>query len=246
MLSSSTFSLIGWSLSVLLYIFILIGVSFMLQSSLKKDIKYTPNKKKLLNITLVERQNKNQEQLKKKKVVKKKNQEVKKDKPKRAKKVTKKPDFKKLFSNVDLKKLPDPVEKRAKKVRKKVVKKEIEEVRKSEIANKIRKNLDFEKQNRLLISSNEGVYDKFKGEITNILESNWQSTIDTVSGSTAEVIIGIDKFGNFSYEIETLSYNDKFNAKLRDFLEEMKSKRFPPFEGGDIFHMKTTFKDIME
>ncbi len=52
--------------------------------------------------------------------------------------------------------------------------------------------------------------------------------------------------GNFSYKIETLSYNDAFNAKLRDFLEEMYDIEFPPFENGEIFNMKVVLKIILE
>jgi len=43
-----------------------------------------------------------------------------------------------------------------------------------------------------------------------------------------------------------LSYNDEFNAKLRDFLEEMRDIEFPAFEGGELFNMKVLFKDILE
>jgi len=43
-----------------------------------------------------------------------------------------------------------------------------------------------------------------------------------------------------------LSYNDAFNAKLRDFLEEMRDIEFPPFKNGEIFNMKVVFKDILE
>ena len=78
------------------------------------------------------------------------------------------------------------------------------------------------------------------------MDEHWQETIDTVSGNKAQVLINIDKLGNFSYKIEKLSYNDDFNAKLRDFLEEMKDVAFPPFTKGEVFSMKTVFKDILE
>ena len=106
--------------------------------------------------------------------------------------------------------------------------------------------LEFEQQENLIITQKDGVYDEFRGKIADILDANWQETIDTVSGNVAQVIVGVDKLGNFSYKIETLSYNDAFNAKLRDFLEEMRDIEFPPFKGGEIFNMKVTFKDILE
>lgn len=250
--SSSTSTILGWSLSFVIYLAVILTTAYMLQSSKNQDIKYTAQKKNLLNITLVERTKKSVQRPKKKKIVKKK-KTVQKPKPKkstpktkRAKKSPQKPDFKKLFEKIDVAKLPKESQRREQKIRKKVVQKEVVEVQKSEIAKNITKSLEFEKQESLIVSSKDGVYDEFRGKVADILETNWQSTIDTVSGNEAEVIIGIDKFGKFSYKIETLSYNDAFNAKLRDFLEEMRDTEFPPFKDGEIFYMKTKFKDILE
>ncbi len=249
--NSSTSTIVGWTLSFIIYFFIVALGIYMLQSHNTKIIKYTASKKNLLNVTLVERKEKMVVQKKKKKVVKKK-KSVNKPKPVvkkkivRAKKVDKKPDFKKLFGKIDLNKLPKESQRIKKKVRKKIVHKEVEEVVKDEKAKKITKLLDFEKQDSLLITSKDGVYDEFRGKIADILDASWQKTIDTVSGNVAKVTIGIDKFGNFSYKIETLSYNDAFNAKLRDFLEEMRDTKFPPFKDGEVFNMKVVFKDILE
>ena len=62
----------------------------------------------------------------------------------------------------------------------------------------------------MIITQKDGIYDEFRGKVSDILDNNWQNTINTVSGNEAEVIVGIDKLGNFSYKIETLSYNDDF------------------------------------
>lgn len=249
--NTSTSTLVGWTLSFILY-FIILGVGvYALQTHNVKNIKYTASKKNLLNVTLVERQEKKITKKKKKQIVKKKTT-VNKPKPAvkkktvRAKKTEAKPDLKSLFKNVKVDKLPEKTQQKVKKVRKKIVKKEIEEVVKEEKAKKIAKTLEFEKQENLIITQKDGVYDEFRGKISDILDSHWQETVDTVSGNTAEVIVSIDKFGNFSYKIETLSYNDVFNAKLRDFLEAMKDIKFPLFEDGEVFSMKAIFKDILE
>ncbi len=249
--SSSTSTIVGWTISFLIYILIVLSGTYMLESHNTKNIKYTASKKNLLNVTLVERTEKKIRKKKKQKIVKKKRtvnrpKLVSKQKTVRSKKVETKPDFKKLFGNIDLKKLPQESPRREKKIRKKVVQKEIEEVIKDDKAKKITKSLEFEQQENLIITQKDGIYDEFRGKISDILDSNWQETIDTVSGNIAEVIVSVDKFGNFSYKIETLSYNDAFNAKLRDFLEEMRDKEFPPFNNGEIFNMKVAFKDILE
>jgi len=247
--SSSTSTIVGWTLSFLLYFLFVATSIYMLQSNDTKIVKYTASKKNLLNVTLVEK--KVVRKITKKKIVKKKTtvnkpKQAKKKKTIRAKKVTKKVDFKKLFGKINLKKLPDESPKKAKKIRKKIVKKEIKEIVKEEKAKKITKSLEFERQENLIITSKNGLYDEFRGKIADILDTKWQETIDTVSGNVAKVIIGVDKLGNFSYKIETLSYNDAFNAKLRDFLEEMTDIEFPPFKNGEIFNMKVIFKDILE
>jgi len=252
-LSSSTSTIVGWTLSFIIYILILISGVYILQSHNNKLVKYTASKKNLLTVTLVERKEKKVQKKKKVKIVKKKKtinkpKAIQKKKTVRAKKTTtkSKPDFKKLFGKIDLDKLPKEKPKREKKIRKKIVQKEIEEVVKEEKAKKITKALEFEKQESLIITQKDGVYDEFRGKIADILDSYWQETIDTVSGNIAEVIISIDTLGNFSYKIETLSYNDAFNAKLRNFLENMRDVEFPPFKNGEVFNMKVAFKDLME
>ena len=249
--NSSTSTIVGWTLSFVIYFIVVAIGAYMLQSHNTKTIKYTASKKNLLNVTLVERKEKKTIKKKKQKVVKKKTtinkpKPIPKKKTVRVKKSEAKPDFKKLFGKIDLDKLPKESPKREKKVRKKVVQKKVEEVVKDEKAKKITKSLEFEQQENLIITQKDGVYDEFRGKIADILDSHWQETIDTVSGNIAEVMIGVDKLGNFSYKIETLSYNDAFNAKLRDFLEEMRDEEFPPFSGGEIFNMKVVFKDILE
>ncbi|WP_458701055.1 TonB C-terminal domain-containing protein [Sulfurospirillum sp. 1307] len=252
MQNTSTSNMFGWSISIIIYVCILFGVAYTLESTKNKELKYTAQKKNLINITLVDRKKTTPKKVKKRKIVEKKTtvkkekKVVEKPKKVKSKTVKSKPDFKKLFSKINVDKIPEKKQKRVEKVRKKIEKKEVVEVKKSDVAKKIIKSLEFEKQENLIVTSKDGIYDEFRGKIADILEANWQATIDTVSGNEATVLISIDKFGNLDYKIESLSYSDVFNAKLRDFLEEMKDTTFPAYKGTGVFKMKTKFKDIME
>ncbi|MDR1460318.1 MAG: TonB C-terminal domain-containing protein [Campylobacteraceae bacterium] len=116
-----------------------------------------------------------------------------------------------------------------------------------ENASKILDKLDFKQQRTLVVTGvSSGTYDPFIGKIQDMLDEKWQGTIYTSSGAQAEVEIKIDKAGSFSYSIVTLSYNSDFNMKLKSFLDDMRTERFPPYEGNGEFNMKTIFKDLME
>lgn len=246
---SKTFTLVGWTLSFFLYgVVLFVIITFIKDNSIKLE-KYTASKKNMLNVTLVERK---KESPKEKKIVKKKESVVKKERQKLEKKevksVQKEPtkSIKSLFDDVNVAKLPKVEQKKEKQIRKKIVVDTLEEVVENKKASKILETLQLHEQENLIITQKDGIYDEFRGKISDILDQHWQETIDTVSGNNAKVLIGIDKLGNFSYTIETLSYNDAFNAKLRDFLEEMKDREFPPFKEGEIFNMRVEFKDILE
>ncbi|MBL0686585.1 MAG: TonB C-terminal domain-containing protein [Sulfurospirillum sp.] len=233
--SSSISTITGWTLSFALYFIIIIFGTYMLQIDSTKIVKYTASKNSILNVTLIDRQVK--------KVVKKK------EKPIKEKKVEKKLDFKKLFGKINLDNIPKSSSKKAKKIKKQKPVKEPQATQKAvktEEAKKIIEMLKFKEQENLITTQKDGIYDAFRGKITDILDSYWQETIDTVSGNIAKVVIGVDKFGNFSYKIETLSYSGAFNKKLRDFLEEMRDVEFPPSRDEEIFKMKIVFKDILE
>lgn len=249
--SRSSASIVGWVLSIVIYIGIVITVSFMLTSQNQKIMRYTAKKKNLLNVTLVERKEKKKIS-KKRKIVKKKTtvQKVKtaisqKKIVRAEKKKIIKPNFKNLFKNINLNELPEESQKKEKKIRKKIVEKDIQEVEKMQKAKKAVESLDYAKSERRE-SDSTAIYDEFRGKISDILRDEWQYTVETVSGTKANVTINIDKFGNFSYKIEELSYNDAFNAKLRNFLEGMRDRVFPASSGTKAFSMLYTFKDEME
>ncbi len=93
------------------------------------------------------------------------------------------------------------------------------------------------------INKNTGEYNKYIGKIQDILDSKWQETPGTIAGNSATVTVKIDKFGNFSYKIDTLSYNNEFNAKLQNFLESMQNEKFPAYKNGNYIEIKVNFKD---
>ncbi len=243
----TNYNLIGFSLAICLYLVVILTLAFYLQGKIKKNVNYTIKKNSIMDITLVERKpkkivkktKKTQKKAVKKKIISRK------PKPKKiAKKTQKKVSLKGMFKKIDTKKIIEPKQEMAKQSRKKpvIAKKSVEEPVKKEFAKKVVESLNFEKPQNIK-SENKGIYDKFKGEVQKILYENWQDTIDTVSGNSATVEIYIDSDGTFSYKIVKLSYNDEFNSKLVDFLEEMRDKEFPPFTEGGIFKLTVDFKD---
>ena len=239
---------VGWILSFGVYFTILIIATFMLESHNEKVLRFTANKKTYLSVKLVESRVGN----KKKQVIVEKIDTVDGEEYKssekniRAKKSKKTQNFKKLFENIKIDDTQENSVNEKKFIRKKTLKKTVKEITKENRAKKITERLNLSVQKSMTVTQSNGKYDKFKGKISDILYSYWQETIDTVSENSAKVYIQIDNFGNFSYKIETLSYNNTFNAKLRDFLEHMRTVEFPLFTKGRVFEMGVVFKDIME
>jgi len=250
----TNYNLIGFSLSTLLYLVVILSLAFYLQEKIRKNIDYTVNKKSVLDVTLVKRKPKkiikNSKKQRKKTIKKttKKKKIITKPKPKKsAQKPQKKISLKGMFETIDINKTIELKQERVKVSRKKESTKDknILKSSKKELAKKAVESLSFEKPKNMKSSKN-GIYDKYRGEVQQILYENWQDTIDTVSGNRATVEIFVDKEGTFSYKIVKLSYNDEFNSKLVDFLEEMRDKKFPPFTEGEIFKQQVEFKDIRD
>ncbi len=243
-----SYNLLGIIFSLVVYIGAISGVTFYLQERVVKKINYTSAKKSLLNVTLVEKKSK----IHKKKRPKKRPKKAKKtriNKSPKVKKSTKKTakkslSLQKLFDKIDTKDIKEPTQKKVKLSRKKRVVK-TEKSKEIKKATQLVDNLELENQ-QLMNSAKEGIYDEYKGKIQEIIDKKWQTTISTVSGAKATVVIYIDKFGRFSYKIVKLSYNDAFNAKLMDFLENMQEEEFPPSPSGDIFKLQILFKDELE
>ncbi len=257
MSSVNRYASFGWTLSILLYIFLLVCLAYVL-SSQKDTIKNYTSNKEPMNVALVERKKNDSEKLKEER----KKEEIQKpvekpvEKPAEEKKVASSPketvksqSLRGLFEDINTSKLP-PEAKEQKKTqtaptRVKPNKDETKEKSES-AASKIANSLNFSEQKHLVDSKKGGEYDPFIGKVQEILEENWQKTIDTENGNVAKVVIKVSDKGTFSYKIVSLSYNNDFNNKLKEFLKVMEGVEFPKYEKGPLFEMQVEFKDIKE
>lgn len=71
-----------------------------------------------------------------------------------------------------------------------------------------------------------GVYNKFRGEVQNILTRVWVS-YRAIPNQDATVEITISPNGKLSYKIVQLAYDSAFNQKFRDFLSKVEGMDFP-------------------
>ncbi len=238
--------------SIAIYIVLIFSVLLCLDNSQSKVKKYTDIKKNFIEVSISENKKIKKYIPKKKKIVYKKKII--------RKHILKKTEIKKsihktnnllssLFKNINTAKY-------IKKVKDKNVTKNIkinqnnrisqkrislkQENKKS--ATKIIKTLSLSNINAN-INKNAGEYNKYIGKIQDILDNKWQETPGTIAGNSATVTVKIDKFGNFSYKIDTLSYNNEFNAKLQNFLESMQNEKFPSYKNGNYIEIKVNFKD---
>ena len=258
MSSVNRYASLGWTLSIFLYICLLVGLAYVL-SSQKDTIKNYTSNKDPMNVSLVERKKNDSEKPKEER----KKEEVQKPVEKPAekpvseeKKVASSPkeavksqSLRGLFEDINTSKLPPDAKEQKKDqttpTRIKPNKDETKE--KSEnAASKIANSLNFSEQKHSIDTKKGGEYDPFIGKVQEILEENWQKTIDTENGNVAKVVIKVSDRGTFSYKIVSLSYNNDFNTKLKEFLKAMESVEFPKYEKGPLFDMQVEFKDIKE
>lgn len=243
-------------LSLSLYMGIIFGIFFYLGHSQEFIQRFTSKKDDFLDVTLVQRKVTPTPVKKKKRIIKKKAEPKRvvkptpktKSTPKAAKKQS--ADLKNLFKSIDTSKLADPAPISAPKPkaqsRLKPSKKPAAEVVPKDDAKNLTASLELETKPVTMVSQSKGTYDPYRGKISEILDGHWQETIDTVSGAEAKVSVTVDYQGSFSYTIVSMSYNDAFNAKLRDFLEAMREEDFPPYMEGESLSMTIKFKDVLE
>ena len=93
-------------------------------------------------------------------------------------------------------------------------------------ASDIIKSLKIDQNPTAPKSQMTGTYDPLMGAITKQIQRRWQS-YKADSANLAKVKVMIDQSGNFSYEILELSYNEEFNAKVRECLEKLTAEKFP-------------------
>ena len=245
-------------MSILLYVSLLLVLGYILATQHTTIKNYTSNKNPI-NIALVERKKNDSEKPKEER----KKEEVEKpvekpqEKPVEEKKVVasspkeavKSQSLRGLFEDINTSKLPpDAKEQKKDQTPKTRVKPNQDETKqKSEdVASKIANSLNFAEQKHLIDTKRDGKFDPFIGKVQEILEENWQKTVDTESGNVAKVLIKVSDKGAFSYKIVSLSYNNEFNTKLKEFLKSMEGVEFPKYDKGPLFEMQVDFKDIME
>ncbi len=255
---SSRYVFIGGVVSLLVYVTLLWFIFSYLSKYEEKSKHYTGKKNSFIEISIKERKNKKtnkkilKKQVKKKKISKKKSSKKKSIKPKvkkSAKRTVHAKSLKSLFSGIDTKKyikieqnltkqsnINSRIPKRVKKDTTQI------ETKQNKSASSIVKSLSLEEADQAK-SQKSGEYNEYIGKISDMLDSKWQETPGTLPGNSAKVTVTIDKFGNFSYTIDELSYNNEFNAKLESFLESLKNETFPPCKLGDHITIKVNFKD---
>lgn len=255
--SSFTSSVIGFIAATFLYVGILLGAAVYLSHQQEWIERYTSKKDNFMDIVLVARPAetpksapKAQKPESEPEVNKPKSKPVEKPSVKAAQpKPTQQANVRDLFSNIDTSKLdkaaqiPTPKPKTQSRLKPNDKPPATSEPAKPKASSLV---AGMELESVSPEQSSTGIYDEYKGKITEMLEGYWNDTPDSVSGAQGTVVIFIDTFGNFSYSIESLSYNNAFNSKLRDFLERMKSIAFPPSPDNSGMEAKITFKDEME
>ncbi len=243
--------------SIAIYIALIFSVLLCLNNSQNRAKKYTDTKKNFIEISISENK-KIKKYISKKKNITYKKKIIKKHIVK--KHIVKKAEIKKsihktnnllssLFKNINTAKY-------IKKVKDKNITKDIKINQNNRISQKrISLNQENKKSAAKIIKTlslnnidtninkNTGEYNKYIGKIQDILDDKWQETPGTIAGNSATVTVKIDKFGNFSYKIDTLSYNNEFNAKLQNFLVSMQNEKFPAYKNGNYIEIKVNFKD---
>ena len=139
----------------------------------------------------------------------------------------KEPNIKDLVSDIDPTKLKkdDGIKKVENKVQSRK-KSEASSSKAAKEASDIIKSLKIDQNPTAPKSQSTGTYDPLMGAITKQIQRRWQS-YKADSANLAKVKVMIDQSGNFSYEILELSYNEEFNAKVKECLEKLTTEKFP-------------------
>ena len=139
----------------------------------------------------------------------------------------KEPNIKDLFSDIDPTKLKkdDGIKKVENKVQSRK-KSEASSSKAAKEASDIIKSLKIDQNPTAPKSQSTGTYDPLMGAITKQIQRRWQS-YKADSANIAKVKVMIDQSGNFNYEILELSYNEEFNAKVKECLEKLTTEKFP-------------------
>ena len=182
-----------------------------------------------------------------KELVIKKEDEISKDEQVKPKKEEKQ-NLQDLFKSIDTKKLKqDNVSKNEpnkEQSRKKPEKSQDSTLQKK--ASDVINALSLDKVAKTPKSQMTGEYNEYLGLISRILKQEWSIyKANTFAKAIVTVIINMD--GSFEYNIEKLSSDNEFNDKVRDFLQKMTFKKFPPpTKLGKVLELTINIEDKLE
>ncbi len=226
--------------SLCLYCSIVFAVFFYLNHNDTIVKRYTSKKDNFLQVSIVQKPRIQTPPKVEQKIEK---TPIKNEKPKEEMKTTKKQNigikslFGKTTKDINITKLPS----KNKTVAAKISRLKPAEKVKSTKASKLANSLNFKTSQPTKKFASSGEYDEFRGKVQEILTNHWNTMEDLGIIANAHVKVQIDKNGNFSYNIVNLSYNNVFNQKLVEFLEQMKKVEFPKNTYGISFNEPIKF-----
>jgi len=208
----------------------------------KEIIKKFSIKQKSIEVSLI-----TPPQIKKSNILTKPKKVVKKEKldiVKKEEKIKKKVGSKSAKEEVDISKLFSTIKPTKKvKKKKKIQKKKStppsrykgESIRKKESAQEILKKMNIKDVSQVFAKANiesvSGEKDPYMSKVYEILYKYWLPSEES-AGNRAKVKIVIDSSGDFDYNVLLFSNSEIFNKELLEYLEYLKTKKFPtPKEG---------------
>ncbi|PPK60838.1 cell division and transport-associated protein TolA [Malaciobacter marinus] len=228
-----------------LFIYIFVFVLFLLYLDSNNAKTFDSSKKATvfkLDVVLADSEVKNKPKMK----IEKKTQEkiIKKSTSRSSEQ---KSDLKSLFANV-------------KTTETKVVKKEVNNVKSSNVSSRFkskferekRTNSDLnvssmlgqvkaEKRNLSISTSSNHENDPYYSKIYEILAQRWNPIL-IEDGLEAKVLVIISNDGVFDYKFLKYSTNEKFDTLLKEFLQQQKTLLYPPHNKGSKTNIEVTFK----
>lgn len=119
----------------------------------------------------------------------------------------------------------------------------------SQLVKQLNDNLVVQKSNPAgdsTKSQRTGVYDKFLGAVTRIIEQRWRLYHPHQGNLKVVVKIFIDGNGNFGYTSVEKSYNTAFDEKVLDFLKDQSGKFIANPPKGELVNITMNLGDEVE
>jgi hypothetical protein len=237
---------ISWVIAIALYSIIPITIGYLLVKQDEKAILYTAKAETYYTIELAEVPKIEEKLLVKKVENKPKIEEKKILKQEGSLSPKEKTDFKSLFSNLNTEvKEVDEKPKEVAKKRTEIASRKYGQKQQNKVANTtlndIVKKLDNLEKSTFTDKS-IGEYNEYYAKIKTMLTTQFNSYMKTKSDNSATAIVIIDNLGNFDYKLETLSNSSEFNKQLKEFLDFMRTKKFPPYTQSAETQIEIEFK----